>query len=186
MIEDCFPCSYIVVDNHPSRHDPSHIVTHRIQSTVTQFADCLLKAHIPEISSKWCGYLRAVDKMVAWEISFIIHSEYSLTEPYVAHVIPQALYCEGAIFVGNSMPIRDADMYGCNWTEHAKNIALMVSLEVPCHWIQVSGNRGASGIDGLLSTAVGFAVGCNKRRRAIQGGRGSWKIVEHPEKVRIV
>ncbi|CAL5421444.1 unnamed protein product [Camellia sinensis] len=53
MLEDCFPCSYIVVENHPSRRDPSHIVTHRIQSTIAQFADCMLKAHIPQISSKW-------------------------------------------------------------------------------------------------------------------------------------
>ncbi|KAI7979092.1 hypothetical protein LOK49_Contig516G00002 [Camellia lanceoleosa] len=64
MLEDCFPCSYIVVVNHPSRRDPSHIVTHRIQSIIAQFADCMLKAHISQISSKWCGFLQAVDKMV--------------------------------------------------------------------------------------------------------------------------
>ncbi|GMP83009.1 hypothetical protein CsSME_00037095 [Camellia sinensis var. sinensis] len=163
MLEDCFPCSYIIVENHPSRHDPSHIVTHRIQSTIVQFADCMLKAHIPQISSKWCGFLQAVDKMVAWEISFLIHSEYSLTEPYVAHVIPEALHGDSAVFLGNSMPIRDVDMYGCSWAGCTNNIAVTVSAGLPCHWIQVAGNRGASGIDGLLSTAVGFAVGSNKR-----------------------
>lgn len=60
------------------------------------------------------------------------------------------------------MPIRDADMYGCKWAKCTHGIA-MLSSGLPCHWIQVAGNRGASGIDGLLSTAVGFAVGCNKR-----------------------
>ncbi|KAG5532630.1 hypothetical protein RHGRI_027056 [Rhododendron griersonianum] len=169
MLEDSFPCAYVLVENHPCRHDPSHIVTHRIQSTITQFSDCLLKAHIPQISSKWCGFLKAVDKMVGWEISFLIHSEYSLTEPYVAYVIPDSLHCESAIFVGNSMPIRDADMYGCNWEQCTNNIPVMLSLELPYHWIQVAGNRGASGIDGLLSTAIGFAVGCNKRVTCVIG-----------------
>ncbi|KAL7171373.1 hypothetical protein ACSBR2_036094 [Camellia fascicularis] len=163
MLEDCFPCSYIIVENHPSRHDPSHIVTHRIQSSIVQFADCMLKAHIPQISSKWCGFLQVVDKMVAWEISFLIHSEYSLTEPYVAHVILEALHGDSAVFLGNSMAIRDADMYGCSWAGCTNNIAVTVSSGLPCHWIQVAGNRGASGIDGLLSTAVGFAVGSNKQ-----------------------
>ncbi|XP_057478284.1 protein PHYLLO, chloroplastic isoform X2 [Actinidia eriantha] len=163
MLEDCVQCSYIIVENHPSRHDPSHIVKHRIQSTITQFADCLLKAHIPQISSEWCGFLQAVDKMVTWEMAFQIHSESSLTEPYVAHLIPKALHCESAIFVGNSMPIRDADMYGHNWAECTTDTAAFLSLDLPCHWIRVAGNRGASGIDGLLSTAVGFAVGCNKQ-----------------------
>ena len=96
-------------------------------------------------------------------MAFQIHSEYSLTEPYVAHLIPKALHCESAIFVGNSMPIRDADMYGHNWAECTSDTAAFLSLELPCHWIRVAGNRGASGIDGLLSTAVGFAVGCNKQ-----------------------
>ncbi|XP_058184561.1 protein PHYLLO, chloroplastic isoform X7 [Rhododendron vialii] len=74
MLEDSFPCAYVLVENHPCRHDPTHIVTHRIQSTITQFSDCLLKANIPQISSKWCCFLKAVDKMVTCvigDVSFL-------------------------------------------------------------------------------------------------------------------
>ncbi|OVA12535.1 Thiamine pyrophosphate enzyme [Macleaya cordata] len=165
MIEVCAPCSYIMVDKHPYRHDPSHIVTHRIQSSITEFTDCLLKVHIPRMmTSKWRDILQALNMMVAREIEFQIGSECSLTEPHVARIISEALPSDAALFIGNSMVIRDADMYGRGWARPTINIEpIRSSWELPCLGIRVTGNRGASGIDGLLSTAIGFAVGCNKR-----------------------
>lgn len=61
------------------------------------------------------------------------------------------------------MPIRDADMYAFNAAHNIHNASKMSRYRLPCHWVQVAGNRGASGIDGLLSTAIGFSVGCKKR-----------------------
>ncbi|KAJ6772110.1 2-SUCCINYL-5-ENOLPYRUVYL-6-HYDROXY-3-CYCLOHEXENE-1-CARBOXYLATE SYNTHASE [Salix koriyanagi] len=143
MVEDCFPCTYILVDNHPCRHDPSHFVTHRVQCSI---------------------------RRVARDISFQINAEYSITEPHVAHVITEALSAESALFVGNSMIIRDADMYGRSCKTHAQSVAhMMLDSELPCLSIRVAGNRGASGIDGLLSTAIGFAVGCNKQVLCLVG-----------------
>ncbi|XP_056697055.1 protein PHYLLO, chloroplastic isoform X3 [Spinacia oleracea] len=166
FLEHCFPCSYIMVDKHPCRHDPSHIVTHRIQSTISQFTGGLLKGTFPCSSIKWKSFLQAVNSVVAWELSFQICSEYSLTEPHVAHIISEVVGSDTVLFIGNSMSIRDADMYSqgvVNCTSQTSQLAL------PCQWIQIAGNRGASGIDGLLSTAVGFAVGCKKRALCIIG-----------------
>ncbi|XP_038694901.1 protein PHYLLO, chloroplastic isoform X2 [Tripterygium wilfordii] len=169
-LEECFPCYYIVVDEHPCRHDPSHVVTHRIQSTVVQFADILLKAQFSFGGSISGTYLQELNMTVAKEISFNIRVDCSLTEPHIAQLISKALSPDSALFIGNSMAIRDADMYGCNSVNHAPNVAdWILSSEVPCHMIRVAGNRGASGIDGLLSTAVGFAVGCNKRVLCVIG-----------------
>ncbi|GMH01833.1 hypothetical protein Nepgr_003672 [Nepenthes gracilis] len=166
MLEQCSPFSYIMVDKHPCRHDPSHIVTHRIQSTISQFVDCILRTSVQFLSGKWTGFLRALDTMVAWELSFQICSEYSLTEPHVAHEISEVLSSETALFVGNSMAIRDADMY-CHGL--VNSTSMMSQFALPCQWIKVAGNRGASGIDGLLSTATGFAVGCKKRVLCVIG-----------------
>ncbi|KAI7754357.1 hypothetical protein M8C21_006045 [Ambrosia artemisiifolia] len=165
MLQDCSPCPYILVDNHPSRHDPSHILTHRIDGSISQFTDWVLGSSVTtHINRKWSSFLRSINMMVDWELSFVINSESSLTEPYVARITSEALDYGYTMFVGNSMPIRDADMYG-NGSSLGECIGNDTSstFGFPFHWIQVAGNRGASGIDGLLSTAVGFAVGHNKR-----------------------
>lgn len=64
MLEECFPCSYIMVDKHPFRHDPSHIVTHRIQSDIFEFAEYVLKAEFPHLSKEWSTYLQMLNAAV--------------------------------------------------------------------------------------------------------------------------
>ena len=101
---------------------------------------------------------------VEWEIQFQISAHYSLSEPEVAQVISEALSFDSVLFLGNSMPIRDVDRYAYGWSKCNDSVAAIpLNLQMPFYWTWTSGNRGASGIDGLLSSAVGFSVGCNKR-----------------------
>ncbi|CAI0431018.1 unnamed protein product [Linum tenue] len=170
MLEECYPYSYILVDNHPCRHDPSHLVSHRIQCSVLQFVDALMQVQFPLATPNFCSYLQALNKTVAWDILFQISAEPSLTEPHVAYAISEILGAEFALFVGNSMAIRDSDMYGHSWKDQTHMTADMLSSSgLPCLGIRVSGNRGASGIDGLFSTASGFAAGCNRRVLCVIG-----------------
>ncbi|ONK69405.1 uncharacterized protein A4U43_C05F22510 [Asparagus officinalis] len=170
FLEFSCPQSYILVDSHPCRHDPSYIVTHRVQSTVTEFTDVLLKVQVSKNASNWSLFLKALNMMVSQEISFLIRSEPLLTEPHVAHIIGEAFHGEVALFIGNSMIIRDMDMYGRGWMIHSTDDSQLIDDScLQFHGIQVAGNRGASGIDGLLSTAVGFSVGSDKKVLCVIG-----------------
>lgn len=77
-----------------------------------------------------------------------------LTEPAIANHLCESCPDSHGLFVGNSMPIRDMDWYGTSDCDHPR-------------WIVA--NRGASGIDGLLATATGFAVGREKPTTIVLG-----------------
>ncbi|MGF1491623.1 MAG: 2-succinyl-5-enolpyruvyl-6-hydroxy-3-cyclohexene-1-carboxylic-acid synthase [Microcoleaceae cyanobacterium] len=66
-----------------------------------------------------------------------------LMEPKIAWLLPQILPQKTSIFIANSMPVRDVEFF---WQPNSKQI-------YP-HF-----NRGANGIDGTLSTALGMAYG---------------------------
>ena len=75
-----------------------------------------------------------------------------LTEPAIAYHLLQETPPTHGLFVGNSMPIRDMDWYSAN-RDHA-------NIVDDIRWIDA--NRGASGIDGLMATASGFASGLQR------------------------
>ncbi|MEM6470532.1 MAG: 2-succinyl-5-enolpyruvyl-6-hydroxy-3-cyclohexene-1-carboxylic-acid synthase [Planctomycetota bacterium] len=86
-------------------------------------------------------------------IGRVLGSEPRLNEPSIAREISRLCPVETGLFLGNSTPIRDMDWYGIRSDEPRL----------------ISANRGASGIDGLLATAVGFASGLRKRTTVVVG-----------------
>lgn len=77
-------------------------------------------------------------------------------EPFegaVVHEVSAAVPAGGVLFIGSSLPVRDLDAFGA-------------VRELP---LRAIGNRGASGIDGGVSTAVGAAVGSGHPVVAVLG-----------------
>ena len=83
------------------------------------------------------------------------------------------------LFIGNSMPIRDMDMYA-TWQRQQSNAEASTSYSSGNsassqgrlqHGVgmPVGSNRGASGIDGVLSTAAGFAAGLRRPTTLVVG-----------------
>jgi 2-succinyl-5-enolpyruvyl-6-hydroxy-3-cyclohexene-1-carboxylate synthase len=79
-------------------------------------------------------------------VSTAVTTSPTLTEIAVARLVSEHLPADQGLWLGNSMPVRDMDMYGSPFG-NAEHIAA---------------NRGASGIDGTVAAASGFAVGLHK------------------------
>jgi 2-succinyl-5-enolpyruvyl-6-hydroxy-3-cyclohexene-1-carboxylate synthase len=76
------------------------------------------------------------------EVEAFLARDGGLGEVQTARLISGNAPEGGVIFLGNSMPIRDMDMYG--------------SPHGPV--VRIAANRGASGIDGNIATALGYAA----------------------------
>ncbi|KAK3278475.1 hypothetical protein CYMTET_13591, partial [Cymbomonas tetramitiformis] len=99
-----------------------------------------------------------------------------MAEPHVARAVASGLPIGHGLFVGNSMPIRDLDFFGGTYTSRPVKGGAAASshyrappLDTPeaaaAAWMvgaPVAANRGASGIDGVLSTAIGYAAGLQR------------------------
>lgn len=94
----------------------------------------------PEWTSKWRTAESAAFAALAQDAS----EGGELHEGHVLAAVLEAIPADGSLFVSSSMPIRDLDAFG-----HPAGKA-----------IRTFANRGASGIDGIVSTAFGVASQC--------------------------
>ncbi len=117
------------------RVDPSHRASGAYYGPVVLKAGARLRPHAGWMRALSCA-TRAARKAMA--------NESALVEPTA--IADASSACAklkiGTLFYGSSMPIRDAEF---------------LALHPPRGW-HVGSNRGASGIDGLLATAVGQAL----------------------------
>eukprot|EP00892_Ulva_mutabilis_P000338 jgi/Ulvmu1/10304/UM060_0106.1 len=149
----------------PDRHDERHTVAALLQCTPAQ-----LRAAVPPVAtpspprSAYATRLAALDAAVSDVLRSRLLSpagtadaSAEVTEPAVAAVIAAHLPPGHGLFAGNSMPIRDLDMFT---TPRARSpLTPPDNSGRPADPNPVAANRGASGIDGVLSSAAGFAAG---------------------------
>jgi 2-succinyl-5-enolpyruvyl-6-hydroxy-3-cyclohexene-1-carboxylate synthase len=161
-IEKHPPTNYIAIADHPERYDPNHLVSFRIESDITYLCDRLCQ-HLPQLSlSTWVQKLRsASDRIGVTAAKFLKTSK--LTEPLIARTISELIPSQHGLWVSNSMPIRDLDMFGIG----------AIAEESQSFSPRVGANRGTSGIEGAIASATGFAVGLQAPVTAIVGDLSS-------------
>jgi 2-succinyl-5-enolpyruvyl-6-hydroxy-3-cyclohexene-1-carboxylate synthase len=138
--------TYILVKEHPFRYDPNHQITHSIEADIEQCCQTLMPMVERSRDTGWFDSWQQASNRAHEDIEQFLNDRNALSEPAIARHISSNIPRQQALFLGNSMPVRDMDMF-----------AAPDGPQVP-----VSVNRGASGIDGNLASAVGFAVGLRR------------------------
>jgi 2-succinyl-5-enolpyruvyl-6-hydroxy-3-cyclohexene-1-carboxylate synthase len=152
-LEKQTPQFYVHVSEHPLRQDPSHLMTHRVHVDPAIFIQKLLGSTKHREENGWITQWKDWDLRCEQTLSEFFSKQTELTEPGLIPHIASLLSRDWALFLSNSMPIRDANQF-------------FLPLE---HSGPIFGNRGVSGIDGNIATAAGIAQGSGKPTLALIG-----------------
>ena len=152
-LQEWQPEHYIVIKPQPARFSPDHNVTCRIEASIALTAAQLKGSRAtqpkPDSNSVEHFFRRASE-----EIQTKLLPDKPVTDISAARLVSELVTRQQVLFVSNSMPVRDMDNYANS--SHASGIPTAI-------------NRGASGIDGIISTAAGFATG-HKRSATLMIG----------------
>lgn len=130
-------CPRWIVSPRPENFDPLHGPSHHLTVTAEAIAIPATLAPLSDYSRQWQQAETAAQTAIAQHLAQVP----DLIEPLIARILSQHLPAQTPIFVANSTPIRDVEWF---W------LANNAQRSLYC-------NRGANGIDGTLSTAIGIA-----------------------------
>ncbi|WP_019243993.1 MULTISPECIES: 2-succinyl-5-enolpyruvyl-6-hydroxy-3-cyclohexene-1-carboxylic-acid synthase [Bacillus] len=141
FIKQCKEIPQIVVDGGSGWREPTGLATEMIYGNETALCVSLSQKISHSSSNEWHNKWQQINQCTK-QVLQSIKSLNSINEGQVftelSHLLPQ----NSNLFISNSMPIRDCDtFFHCNET----NVTLYA-------------NRGANGIDGVVSTALGVSV----------------------------
>ena len=166
------PPTFLIDPDHSWR-DQDQVARHIVACD----PQALLEALPPMNRTEWRDEWLAAGKKAGAAISATLIST-PIHEGHVVRALASRLPEAGQVFIGSSMPIRAADSF---WP-----------LAKPAQ--RFYGNRGASGIDGLVSTGLGVATGRSDVPTVLLLGdlslyhdmNGLWAIGRHGVKATIV
>lgn len=137
---------YIAISMTPRLIDPDRVVTRHVVGSISQWCAALV-AHLGESTTQssgdpgWLASWQSAESVAQRVISESLNHETSITEPAIARALSRHIPHGSRLVVSSSMPVRDLEWFA-----------------EPRNGLSVYSNRGASGIDGVVSTAVGVAL----------------------------
>jgi len=132
----------VVAEAHALDPDPEGTATLRLAEGRPGIAAELLEGVPPARgASPWRDAWSRADRAARTALDEVLDASEEPFEPRIARDVAAAIPDGGTLVVGSSMPIRELDL-----------------AMAPREGLRVLANRGASGIDGLVSTAVGVAT----------------------------
>lgn len=138
-LEKCRPAHFVLVDPANVWHDPSFLTTHHTTASAQEVAYAIGSQPLRQ-SSSYCQRWQELDHIAAKAITSKI-KDGPLLSAEVVSLVANNLPNGSLVMTSNSLLVRDLDAY--------------VGSDGPN--IDFVGNRGANGIDGTISTALGLA-----------------------------
>ncbi|MEC0765973.1 2-succinyl-5-enolpyruvyl-6-hydroxy-3-cyclohexene-1-carboxylic-acid synthase [Bacillus atrophaeus] len=132
----------IIIDEDGGWRDPTHTSAYMIHSNAGAFADALLSDGFENRPAEWLEKWQFVNQRFRYHLQSVSSEEISFEGNLyrqLQHLLPE----NSSLFVGNSMPIRDVDTF----------------FEKQDRQFRIYANRGANGIDGVVSSAMGVCEG---------------------------
>ncbi|MCR4337639.1 MAG: 2-succinyl-5-enolpyruvyl-6-hydroxy-3-cyclohexene-1-carboxylic-acid synthase, partial [Candidatus Omnitrophica bacterium] len=129
-VEEHRPQHYITVLNHPLRNDPSHVVNLRVQSPTGEFCQAVTGQLKSRKAQKFLKHCQNLSQRAGQSIDQFLAKQSFLTEPQVVQAVSDLIPENSGLFLGNSLPIREMDLFA-----HSNGNDVIVGA-----------NRGASGI----------------------------------------
>ena len=143
FLTESMPNHYIIIDEDPMFRDSTAVSTHFIHASIGQWLEDLQIENA--IESGYFAKWQKAEEIARKQIES--YTEVETDEGAIVRKIIENLPNKSDLFVSSSMPIRDIDTFLLPTKKDLKVFA----------------NRGANGIDGVMSTALGFSQGRNGR-----------------------
>lgn len=147
----------ILVNDFGDKLDPSRTYDSLIKISAESFCNTILEANsnseLNADRTEWLVKWKETNTAAGNLLNKFTEKQNLKFEGKVVRTVIQSLPNNSNLFISNSMPIRDADSFGGRID---KNIFVIA-------------NRGASGIDGIISTALGVSVASGKRTFLLTG-----------------
>ncbi len=135
-----------IINNYGDLYDPSNNAELVIQSEPLSFCKLLLeeinKKKLISKNNVWINDFKSADNISEEIKNKIINKTNSFYEPTIINQLIELIPENSNIMISNSLPIRDFEYFSSSINKK----------------INIFHNRGASGIDGITSTALGIAT----------------------------
>lgn len=142
MLKNNPDITQIIVDPSEEYRDPTLNASHIIVSDHTSFCEDLIEVITETSSSKYYDNWILCNSVFQELVDHELGNVNDLFEGKIVRELQQVLPNGSRLVVGNSMPIRDVDTFFRNTDKE----------------ISILANRGANGIDGVVSTALGISA----------------------------